>query len=51
MTGFSKMAKNLLGKADVDSSGQLTMDEWATYIESKGEQAAKVVQLYPYPYP
>jgi len=46
MTGFSKMAKNLLGKADVDSSGQLTMDEWATYIESKGEQAAKVLQLY-----
>ena len=42
MTGFSKLAKRLMGKADVDSSGQLTMEEWITYIESKGDQATKV---------
>jgi hypothetical protein len=46
MTGFAKLAKRLMGKADVDRSGQLTMDEWVTYIESKGDQAAKVLQLY-----
>ena len=46
MTGFAKLAKRLMGKADVDSSGQLTMEEWVTYIESKGDQATKVLQLY-----
>merc|ERR1719272_2641538 len=46
MTGFSKLAKRLMGKADVDNSGQLTMEEWITYIESKGDQATKVLQLY-----
>ena len=46
MTGFAKMARNLLGKADADSSGQLTMEEWVAYIESKGDQGKKVLQLY-----
>ena len=27
--------------------GQLTMEEWITYIESKGDQATKVMQRYP----
>ena len=41
MTGFSKMARNLMGKADVDKSGQLDEEEWVEYIVSLG--ATKVL--------
>ena len=48
MTGFSKMARNLMGKADVDKSGQLDEEEWVEYIVSLG--ATKVLPL-PLPLP
>ena len=48
MTGFSKMARNLMGKADVDKSGQLSLEEWVEYIVSLG--ATKVLPL-PLPLP
>jgi hypothetical protein len=45
--GFSKMAKNLMGKADVDQSGQLSLEEWVEYILSLGgSKATKMLQLY-----
>ena len=28
MTGFAQLARRLMGKADADRSGQLTMEEW-----------------------
>ena len=46
MTGFAKMGKSLMGKADGDGDGRLTMQEWVAFIESKGDNANKVLQLY-----
>ena len=41
------MAKNLMGKADVDQSGQLSLEEWVEYILSLGgSKATKMLQLY-----
>ena len=28
MTGFAQLARRLMGRADADRSGQLTMEEW-----------------------
>merc|ERR1740136_410704 len=46
ITGFAKMGKSLMGKADSDGDGRLTIQEWVEYIESKGEQSTKTLQLY-----
>jgi len=47
LTGFAKMARNLMGKADLDTSGKLSLDEWIEYIVGLGdEKGAKVLQLY-----
>ena len=40
------MGKSLMGKADSDGDGRLTIQEWVEYIESKGEQSTKTLQLY-----
>ena len=45
MTGFAKIAKNLLGKIG-DGTGLVSKSQWVTYIESKGDTAPKILQLY-----
>jgi len=47
LTGFKAMAERIVGKSDVDLSGNITLDEWLDYIKSKGEDGGKkAVQLY-----
>ena len=46
MAGFRPMAERLLGSADTDLSGGVSLGEWVAYIKAKGDKAQVTLQLY-----